>query len=175
VLRFTVLLSETVNDVSLYFNVHCTIVFYLRIITVANRQYTTQTYELVFLNKNVLEWVAYWSKNNTFILNTSLYIQEDISPWKSRLRRSQVSYLLSLCSYLQTLIINVFYSDWRFRISAKGALFVFCVCFVLFVSGPAHILCLTVASGWNKERCIPKYCDGYVKELFFFHCLRACC
>jgi hypothetical protein len=23
---------------------------------------------------------------------------------------------------------------------------------VLF-SGPAHILCLTVASGWNKERC----------------------
>jgi hypothetical protein len=31
------------------------------------------------------------------------------------------------------------------------------VCFVVFVSsvsGPAHILCLTVASGWNKERCV---------------------
>jgi hypothetical protein len=27
------------------------------------------------------------------------------------------------------------------------------VLFVLCVSGPAHILCLTVASGWNKERC----------------------
>jgi len=23
-------------------------------------------------------------------------------------------------------------------------------------SGPAHILCLTVASGWNKERCKPE-------------------
>jgi hypothetical protein len=27
------------------------------------------------------------------------------------------------------------------------------VSFVSFVSGPAHILCLTVASGCNKERC----------------------
>jgi hypothetical protein len=24
-----------------------------------------------------------------------------------------------------------------------------------FFPGPAHILCLTVASGWNKERCLP--------------------
>jgi hypothetical protein len=28
-------------------------------------------------------------------------------------------------------------------------------CSVSFVSGPAHILCLTVASGWNKELFIP--------------------
>jgi hypothetical protein len=39
------------------------------------------------------------------------------------------------------------------------AVFVGCCCifcFVLFVSAPAHILCLTVASGWNKERCMPE-------------------
>jgi hypothetical protein len=28
--------------------------------------------------------------------------------------------------------------------------------FVSFVSGPAHTLCLTVASGWKKERCMPE-------------------
>jgi hypothetical protein len=35
---------------------------------------------------------------------------------------------------------------------------VFCMCFLFcfFVSGPAHILCLIVASGWNKEWCMPK-------------------
>jgi hypothetical protein len=27
---------------------------------------------------------------------------------------------------------------------------------VFSFSGPAHILCLIVASGWNKERCIPE-------------------
>jgi len=27
----------------------------------------------------------------------------------------------------------------------------------VFFAGPAHILCLTVASGWNKERCNPKF------------------
>jgi hypothetical protein len=35
-----------------------------------------------------------------------------------------------------------------------------CVLFFFFFyglfSGPAHILCLIVASGWNKERCIPE-------------------
>jgi hypothetical protein len=34
--------------------------------------------------------------------------------------------------------------------------FVFRCCCVCFVSGPAHILHLTVASGWNKERCPPE-------------------
>jgi len=32
----------------------------------------------------------------------------------------------------------------------------FSLCSVLYFSGPAHILCLTVASGWNKEQCIPE-------------------
>ena len=99
--------------------------------------------------------MAYWSKNNMFILNTLFYIQEDISPWNSRLRRSQVSYPLLLCSYLQTLVFNVFAVFGAF-VHPRNAPFCFCVCFVLFVSGPAHILCLAVASGWNKERCIPE-------------------
>jgi hypothetical protein len=35
-------------------------------------------------------------------------------------------------------------------------LFSKCVLFCFFfVSGPAHVLWFTVASGWNKERCIP--------------------
>jgi hypothetical protein len=37
---------------------------------------------------------------------------------------------------------------------SRNAPLCFLLCSVLFVSGPAHILCLTVASGWNKERCI---------------------
>jgi hypothetical protein len=88
-----------------------------------------------FLKQECMKWMAYWSKKNMFILNTSLYIQEDISPWNSRLRRSQVSYLLSLCSYLQTSVINVFYSVWRFRITAQRAFVFLCVfCFVCFRS-----------------------------------------
>ena len=98
--------------------------------------------------------MAYWSQNNTF--NASLYLQEDISPWNSRLRKAQVSITLPQFSYSQTLFISVsFTMVGAFRIVAKSA-FVFLLCSVLFVSGPAHILCLTVASGWNKERCIPK-------------------
>jgi hypothetical protein len=43
------------------------------------------------------------------------------------------------------------------RIRETRLCIVCCVslCF-FFVSGAAHILCLTVASGWNKERCIPE-------------------
>jgi hypothetical protein len=33
---------------------------------------------------------------------------------------------------------------------------VYLLCFVLFVLSPTHIPCLTVANGWNKERCIPE-------------------
>jgi hypothetical protein len=40
-------------------------------------------------------------------------------------------------------------AQWLFLV-----LYVFCS--VSFVSGPAHILCLTVASGWNKEWCMLK-------------------
>jgi len=81
------------------------------------------------------ECMAYWNKNIIFILKTSLYVQEDISSWNSRLRRSQVSYLLSLCSYLQTLVINVFCSVWRFHITAQSAFVFLCVfCFVCFRS-----------------------------------------
>jgi hypothetical protein len=35
-------------------------------------------------------------------------------------------------------------------------LFLCLCCLFCFFSGPAHILCLNAASGWNKERCIPK-------------------
>jgi hypothetical protein len=89
-------------------------------------------------------------------LIASLYLQEDISPWNSRLPTAQVSIIFSQCSYLQTVFISVsFTMVGTFRIVAKSA-FVFLLCSVLFVSGPAHILCLIVASGWNKERCIPE-------------------
>ena len=83
-------------------------------------------------------------------------LKEDISPRNSRLRRAQVSIIFSQRSYLQTVFISIFFTMvGAFRMVAKSA-FVFLLCSVLFVSGPAHILCLIVASGWNKERCIPK-------------------
>jgi hypothetical protein len=41
-------------------------------------------------------------------------------------------------------------------ICVRSCYCVFFFVFVFFVSGPAHILCLTVASGWNKERCTPE-------------------
>ena len=50
----------------------------------------------------------------------------------------------------------------------------FLLCFVLFVSGPAHILCLTVASGWNKERCIPEALP-LLHNRNFCRVLHACC
>jgi hypothetical protein len=48
------------------------------------------------------------------------------------------------------------------------------LCFVLFVSSPAHILCLTVASGWNKERRIPEILP-LLRHSTFCSVLGACC
>jgi len=45
-------------------------------------------------------------------------------------------------TYLQCVFVNVLRNSYRF---------------VFLFSGPAHILCLTVASGWNKERCMPEF------------------
>jgi len=81
-------------------------------------------------------------------------LQEDMSPWNSRLRTAQISFFFSQNSDLQTLLISVFTVFGRFRIDAKCA-FVFLLWFVSLVSGPAYILCLSVANGCNKERRIP--------------------
>jgi len=84
------------------------------------------------------------SQNNTF--KYLVVLQEDISPRNSRLRTAQVSFLFSQNSDLQTLLISVFTVFWRFRIDAKCA-FLLLLWFVLLVSGPANVLCLTVESG----------------------------
>jgi hypothetical protein len=44
-------------------------------------------------------------------------------------------------------------SSFQFVLLADYIIVFFFFCFFLF-SGPAHILCLSVASGCNKERCI---------------------
>jgi len=95
------------------------------------------------------------TEGRIIFLNSSLYLQEDTSPWSWRLRTAQVSYCFHICSYLLTELISVFTVFGAFRTVAKSA-FLFLLCSVLFVAGPAHILCLTVASGCNKERCIPE-------------------
>jgi hypothetical protein len=68
------------------------------------------------------------------------------------------------CSYLQILLVSVFTLFGAFRIHAKCAL-CFLLCSVWFVSGPAHILRLTVASGWNKNGAFPTYGHCYVTKL----------
>jgi len=90
----------------------------------------------------------------TIRLNTSLCIQEDTSSWNSRLRRTQVRFLFSQYSYLQTVLISVF-AVFGLSCSREMRLYVFsCVCFVCFRSRLFHPL--IVASGWNKEQCIPE-------------------
>ena len=61
---------------------------------------------------------------------------------KLKITNSTVSYLLQQYYYLQTVLISVFTVFGAFAHSRNAPL-----CFVLFVSGPAHILCLTVAGG----------------------------
>ena len=55
---------------------------------------------------------------------------------------------------------------WLFRTVAKLRLLFVCVCVFFFLSGPAHILCLTVASGWNKEQCTPAAIDIITSQNF---------
>ena len=130
-------------------SLHCP---FLKRLTVMNKHHTAET--VVSVSKNL--WSERHTEDRIICWNTSLYLQEDTSPWNSRLRRAQVSYLFLQLLYVITELISVFTVFWRFRIFAKRAFVCsFFVC-VLFVSGPAHILCLTVASGWNRERCIPE-------------------
>jgi len=42
------------------------------------------------------------SEARIIYLNTSLNLQEDSAPWNWRLRRTQVCFMFSQCSYLQT-------------------------------------------------------------------------
>jgi hypothetical protein len=148
---YTVILIATIDDIQMYFNVHCTILF-VKSLTVMNKQYTAET--VVSVSRNV--WSEIHTEDRTKYWNTSLYLQEDTSPWNSRLRRAQVSYLFLQLLYVITEFISVFTAFGAFAYLQNAHLICVCVCFVLFVSGPALILCLDVASGWNWERCIPE-------------------
>jgi hypothetical protein len=52
------------------------------------------------------------------------------------------------------------------------------LCLFCVISGPAHILCLNVASGWNKERCTPEI-EAIVtlsaNPPFWFNCFKYYC
>ena len=118
------------------------------------KEYTTQTYLWNIHKQQCVKKMAYWRQNNIFnylAVPTRRYIT-----MKFKIADNTAKYNFSQRSYLQTVFISVsFTMVGAFRIVAKSA-FVFLLCSVLFVSGPAHILCLIVASGWNKERCIPE-------------------
>jgi hypothetical protein len=75
-------------------------------------------------------------------LNTSLYLQEDTTPSRLKVKNSTVKFLLSQSSYLQTLLVSVFTPSGAVALSRNAPLcFLFVVlCFVF--SGPTHILCL---------------------------------
>jgi len=81
-----------------------------------------------------------WSKWRTEVkilyLIASLYLQEDISPWNSRLLTAQISIPFSQCSYLQTVFISVFLQCLAlFAWSRKAPLCFFVLfCFVCFRS-----------------------------------------
>lgn len=67
-------------------------------------------------------------------------------------------FLLSQCSYLQTVLISV----WRSDIFAKDAI-LFLLCLFLFEIHPRAGL--TVASGETRNGAAQKYCHSYVTEL----------
>jgi hypothetical protein len=75
------------------------------------------------------------------ILSEEVYIWKKISVTEKRATVPTAE--VSLCVHSVNTISVWWCSYWRF-------------CFVLFClfQVPAHILCLSVASGWNKERCI---------------------
>jgi hypothetical protein len=104
------------------------------------------------------------------VLNQELYIQEDEQEWSTRTRTAQVSFHHFQVSYLRTVLITVFNCSRNVRVTAFTncvlSLFFFFFFWGLF-SGPAHVLCLTVASGWNKERCIPEILSLLLTKLFF--------
>jgi len=97
-------------------------------------------------------------------LNTSLYLQEDTSPSHSRLRTTQVSFILfrvflftSVCiSALQCLAVS--------HTRETRLCVICCVVFCLF-----QVPLISCASPWRagetRNGASPKYCHYYVTEL----------
>jgi hypothetical protein len=99
----------------------------------------------------MLKCVALWSKNLAFKF---LVVQEDKSPRSTRMQTAQVR---AWCSH--RLLVSRLWLLSMYRTILLDTLriqFVFWFVFFCLFSGPAHILCLTVASGWNKEGCVPR-------------------
>jgi hypothetical protein len=120
--------------------------FLKRTVTVMNKSHIAET-NMYFL---CIGWMKYCGQNNIF--KFLVVPKKDTSPWNWKLRTAQVSSCFHFYSYFQTVFINVFSV---FGVFAQFRIELF-FCSVLFVSGLAHILWLTVASGCNKERCIPE-------------------
>jgi len=124
-LRYTALSSATVNDIQLCFNVSYMILSYKE--CNCNEQVKYSREERVFFVSG--EWCT---EIRIIFLNPSLYLQEDTSPWSWRIRTAQVSYCFHICSYLLTVLINVFtvFGDSHSRETCHFVFVVFCfVCF----------------------------------------------
>jgi hypothetical protein len=93
-----------------------------------------------FLVGMLFEHVAYWGNICTLI---SCFVQ-----WVSALFIEKIMKCKTANNIGKRLVS---YSSFQFVLFVDSTKFFL---FVSLFSGPAHILCLSVASGWNKERCI---------------------
>ena len=155
-LRYTVCLfsSATVDDVPLCLNGRCLILCWKGSYVQTIKIQSTDSHSH-FFREQECQFVAYWSKKYKLQF---LAVQEDDSEWSTRTWTAQISFQHFQVSYLTTVPPTVFIYSRTARVTVC-LLIVFFVFFFLFYglfSGPAHILCLIVASGWNKERCIPE-------------------
>jgi hypothetical protein len=105
-----------------------------------NKQHTAET--VVSVSRNV--WNEKLTEDRIIYWNTSLYLQEDTSPWNARLRRAQVSYLFLQFLYVITEFICVFTAFGAFAYLRKAPLDLFFVLFCLF-----QVLLISCASPWR--------------------------
>jgi hypothetical protein len=83
--------------------------------------------------------------NVLLIGSTILYANEDLCNRRETSNACNIGELNFINSNFCLLLIL-----WKF------SCFICVFCLFLLFQVPAHILCLTVASGWNKERCTPE-------------------
>jgi hypothetical protein len=111
--------------------------------------------------KQEYQFVAHWSKKYKLHF---LAVQEDDSEWSIRTWTAQVSFQRFQFSYLTIVPPTVFTYSRTVRVAVCLLIMFFFLFYGLF-SGPAHILCLIVASGWNKERCIPEILPSLLSKI----------
>jgi hypothetical protein len=131
--------------------------FLERTVTVMNKSHQQRRKCIFYVSS---EWCT---AIRIIFLNSSLYLQEDTSPWNWRIRTAQVSSCFHICFYLQTVRISVFTVFCPFAQSRNAP---FCFCCVLFwlFQVPLTSCASPWRAGVTRNGASPKYCYHYVLD-----------